>query len=396
MIKYVIYKNSGGLVCHIKDSEGQESYIQSYSKFDAFLKVLNRSEYSVIINGKDIILKNNRRTVIVKNADITLNDKSLSELKDNIEDTINRKGFTNVSSKDGLNRKVTRKNKHVGKKVKIIVLIILGTLIAINLAYFCKSDSLACKNDSTKTITEIYDQDNNKTIGLAEKSVLPDIKDKEEDIEIFTLDFEDLSDTDKAKNTKENYYDIIDKYAKKFGLDTNLVLGIATQERGAHSSKIDEGGGIGLMQIQYSVWINQTVSYYELNESTNTYEKKSITITDEMLKNVDTNVEIGCIILQNCLIYSDYNIPIAVQMNNMGYGTLKKILKEYADDRGLTEKEVLDNPEDSGWLDYRDEYSGDPDYLENINKWILDNEFTVTNVLTGEQVSIKFDNSKTM
>ncbi len=395
MIKYVIYKNNGGLVCHVKDSEGQEFYIDSYSKFDAFLKVLNRSEYNVIINGRDIILKNNRRTVILKDADVTLGDKYLSELKENIEDTINRKGFTDVSSKDKLNKKVTRKNKHVGKKIKIIALIILGTAIVINLAYFCMNESLAYKEDSTKSVIDTYEQDNS-TIGVVEKSILPDIKDEQnDDIEIFKLDFDELSNTDKAKSTRENYYDLINKHAKRFGLDANLVLGIATQERGVHSSEIDTGGGIGLMQIQYSVWINETVEYFELNESTNEYEKKSLTITDEMLKNVDTNIEIGCIILQKCLLYSDYNIPVAVQMYNMGSGTLNKILKEYAGTRGLTEEEVLDNPEDNGWLEYRNEYLGDPDYLENVNKWIIDNEFTVTNVLTGEQVSIKFDNSKT-
>ena len=343
----------------------------------------------------DIILKNNRRTVILKDADVTLGDKYLSELKENIEDTINRKGFTDVSSKDKLNKKITRKNKHVGKKIKIIALIILGTAIVINLAYFCMNESLAYKEDSTKSVIDTYEQDNS-TIGVVEKSILPDIKDEQnDDIEIFKLDFDELSNTDKAKSTRENYYDLINKHAKRFGLDANLVLGIATQERGVHSSEIDTGGGIGLMQIQYSVWINETVEYFELNESTNEYEKKSLTITDEMLKNVDTNIEIGCIILQKCLLYSDYNIPVAVQMYNMGSGTLNKILKEYAGTRGLTEEEVLDNPEDNGWLEYRNEYLGDPDYLENVNKWIIDNEFTVTNVLTGEQVSIKFDNSKT-
>ncbi|MBR4230649.1 MAG: transglycosylase SLT domain-containing protein [Bacilli bacterium] len=201
------------------------------------------------------------------------------------------------------------------------------------------------------------------------------------------LEFPDESDTNKAIKCKELYYDIIMKYSHKYGLDPNLVLGMATQERGIHSSEIDSGGGIGLMQVQYSVWVNQQISFYELNEETGKYEKKTMTITDEKLRDVETNIQIGCLILQDCLINSHYNIPIAVQMYNMGLGEIYNMLDNYRATKGCSRSDILDNPEDIGWLDYRISR-----YLEAINKWIYDNNYTVVNVKTGEVINIEFTN----
>ena len=201
------------------------------------------------------------------------------------------------------------------------------------------------------------------------------------------LEFGDLSETDKAVKAKTLYYEIIKKYSHKYGLDPNLVLGMATQERGVHSNEIDAGGGIGLMQVQYSVWVNNSVNYYELNDDTGEYEKKTMTITDEKLRDVETNIQIGCIILQDCLLNSHYNIPIAVQMYNVGIGEIYKMLDKYRATNGLSRSDILDNPMDSGWLDYRIS-----NYLEAINQWVYDNWFTVINVKTGEPVSINFTN----
>ena len=201
------------------------------------------------------------------------------------------------------------------------------------------------------------------------------------------LEFDDLSETDKAIKCKELYYDIIKKYSHKYGLDPDLVLGMATQERGIHSNEIDSGGGIGLMQVQYSVWVNNSITYYELNDETGEYEKKTMTITDEKLRDLETNIQIGCLILQDCLISSHYNIPIAVQMYNMGIGEIYKMLDNYRATNGLSRNDILDNPKDTGWLGYRISR-----YLEAINKWVYDNNFTVINVKTGEAVSIEFTN----
>ena len=200
------------------------------------------------------------------------------------------------------------------------------------------------------------------------------------------LEFDDLSETDKAVKAKSLYYETIEKYSHKYGLDPNLVLGIATQERGVHSETVDAGGGIGLMQIQYSVWANQSITYYELNEETGLYEEKTMTVTPEKMAALDSNIQIGCMILQNCLVYAHYNIPVAVDMYNKGIGTLWKILDGYAAEKGVSRSDILNNPADTGWLNNRSTY------VKAINQWVFDNWFTVINVKTGEPVSFNFTN----
>jgi soluble lytic murein transglycosylase len=206
------------------------------------------------------------------------------------------------------------------------------------------------------------------------------------------LEFDDLSETDKALFAKENYYNTMVKYASKYGLDPNLVLSIATQERGVHSDMIDNGGAIGLMQMQYSIWAGKPITYYELNSETGNYERHRIDcITDDMLKDEEWNINLGCMYLQECMITSKYNIPLAIQMYNMGCVSIDNIVKMYANDSGKSASDIYNNPEDIGWLNYRDTQKGDPNYLEHVNDWADSNSFNVVNVFTGEKVSMSFD-----
>lgn len=208
---------------------------------------------------------------------------------------------------------------------------------------------------------------------------------------VVYLNFRDLSDTEKAQKAKDNYFDIIKKYAYKYGLDPELILSIATQERGVHSSSIDKGGAIGLMQIQYNVWKNETIVYYEQNEETGAFEKKKMTITRDKLEDVDTNIQIGCLIFQECLRNSKYNIPIAIQMYNMGIGTMNRIIDRYAYSNGIKRADVYNNMSDIGWTKYRSGYSGDPKYLEHVNEWTFDNTYVVYD-LDNNPISVQFTN----
>ena len=66
----------------------------------------------------------------------------------------------------------------------------------------------------------------------------------------FDFEFEDRSQSEKANKTKELYYNIIDKYSKMYGLPTNLMVAVATQECGVHQTTRSAGGGFELFQIQ--------------------------------------------------------------------------------------------------------------------------------------------------
>ncbi len=180
------------------------------------------------------------------------------------------------------------------------------------------------------------------------------------------LDVGVQSDSEKLNYVRENYGDIIEKYSSVYGLDANLVTAIATQERGRHSAIIDSGGAIGLMQVQVSVWDGKTIKAY--NYKTN--EVETINITLEKLKNVDFNIRVGCAILQEYLNVMNDNIIAAIQSYNMGPGSVRKIINNYANSCGKTYEEVLDDSSDTGWLEYRNSsYAGDPDYVEHVIRY---------------------------
>lgn len=164
----------------------------------------------------------------------------------------------------------------------------------------------------------------------------------------INMSFEDRTSSTKAESCKKNYQDVISETAKMYGIDPQIMLAIATQERGTHSSEIDKGGGLGLMQIQYSVWINQDISAY--NYETN--EKEILHITDSNIRDLETNIKIACMIYQGCLNNMHYNIPAALQAYNWGYGGAMSKISKYAMDCGKTSASVLDDYQDTSWLKY--------------------------------------------
>ena len=148
------------------------------------------------------------------------------------------------------------------------------------------------------------------------------------------------------------------------------------------------------MQIQYNVLINKTLTVYELNEATGNYEQRELTITDDKLVSVDGNIRVGCAVLQYNLLENNYNIPVAIQSYNMGSNAVQTVISRYANDYGMRLEDVLNNPSDMGWINYRNSYGivGDYNYIENINSWVDNNSYTVIDVRTKQPVSFTFTN----
>lgn len=182
---------------------------------------------------------------------------------------------------------------------------------------------------------------------------------------ISNLQIEDETESEKANKTKELYYDIIEKYANMYGVLPSVILAIATQERGVHSDTIDQGGAIGLMQVQASVWDGKDLEVY--NYDTNSKEKIHITLDN--LRDVSFNIKVGCAIFQNYLKQMKGNYPLAIQSYNMGPSSVNKILNAYCLSCGKTYDEVI-NSDDLGWLSFRNSsYPGDSFYLEHVLRY---------------------------
>lgn len=190
-----------------------------------------------------------------------------------------------------------------------------------------------------------------------------------------------LSDSSKAVKTRNLYKDIIEKYANMYGLDSDLMCALATQERGVHNNEIDSGGAIGLMQIQVNVWNGNDLVVYNNSLKSN----ETIRITTDKLKNVDFNIKTGCAIFKDCLKQMKGNYVAAVQCYNMGQGTMRKILNNYSYATGKTVDEILGDPSDLGWLNYVNRsYAGDPNYVKNVFRYYNGDEFNAPEIIESK------------
>lgn len=308
--------------------------------------------------------------------------------------------------KEFKNKKVNRKNLFSRKKVFTIAVgsaFIIGTILT---GIVTKDDNSSNKTENpTKDIVSVIDelpkndfdftiiesQNNNSTSNIPKKTPSVSLADEElppkeipqnENNEDITLDtnlteeeimnemffpeysfdfkYEDRSKSDKANKTKELYYDIIDKYAKIYGLPTNLMVAVATQESGVHSSEISPGGGFGLFQIQVGSgwsWAGKQLTAYNFekgqNETVTVCLNSSNCIDKNMLGDLEYNVKIGCMIMSYNLNMNNYDFIVTLQANNSG-NKVREIKKHYGED----------------WVNHRDGLPGDPAYLEHVLSYI--------------------------
>ena len=280
--------------------------------------------------------------------------------------------------------KVKRVNKFNGKKV-------IATLVTI--AILATGVSLAINSISKKTqetepstlvsseYTEKQEQTETEAPTTEEETIKEVIYDQY--IDITT---EDSVGDEKYTWCKEHYYDIIEKYAKMYGIDPELAFAIACQERGYHSEEVDEKGGLGLFQIQIEGrfnWDNKDVTAYNFE----TQSMESYTIHKDEIRNVDANIKAGIMIFQEALRRNDYDVARALQEYNFGYGNMQEVLKEcYGEDAG-------EGKTDLDWLNYR--YiikNGDQLYIEHVLRFAPDGiVFTITR-RDGTTITVQFNN----
>ena len=208
----------------------------------------------------------------------------------------------------------------------------------------------------------------------------------EENIYKIKLNYECDNLNEKAIFVKNNYSDEIKKYSEMYGLDEKFMIGLATQERGEHSSTIDEGGGIGLFQVQYNVWVDKEIISY--NYLLDNYE--TVTITDQMLREIDGNTKIACMIFQNNFYLFYNNLMGAALGYNSGPTSANEVFNAFYNDTKIEAEKALKNYDNYDWLNYRKFSSvGDSEYVENIMRYIGENEkFTFMN---SEKEKIEFN-----
>ena len=362
-----------------------------------------------VIDAKRIVKHNNQlflnyqgENVIIKNYDsVSKNMYAASIFEPMISSCpcfIDKDNLDKVKKEDKSRLKIKREKKYDKKKIAASLLV-AATLGVTTFGFTSDHDK---NNDNVKKVKEVKAkaytvQMVGSTAGAVEKTVkdaIPLAKEqpkvaeakeepkkeekavllKEEPGQTIYIDYDDRSETTKAKNAHK-YEDVIDKYADMYGLDGKLMLALATQERGEHGTVMDAGGATGLMQIQNSVWRNASLTAY--NFDTNSWEK--IVVDESKLSDLNYNVKVGCMIFQNYLNHNDCNVLQTIQSYNMGVNAVGRVVDQYAKDNNISAGSVRKHQDDLGWTSYLDSIPfGDRNYLTNVLSYC------------GDKCSLKF------
>lgn len=183
-----------------------------------------------------------------------------------------------------------------------------------------------------------------------------------ENSELLELDIEENTQNEKYLYCKNNYGDLITKYANMYGIDPKIAIAVFTHERGYHSDVMDSGGAIGLCQVQLDVWDDKDVKAF--NFETNSWE--TYHIKEENIKNLEQNIKAGVMILQESLRQVSYILLQGVQNYNYGLGNLNVAFRQ----SGLNANE-LNEQNNKEWMQYRDLIKGgDPLYIEHVFQYV--------------------------
>lgn len=300
---------------------------------------------------------------------------------------------------------LSTKAKHVGA-------LVVASSIALGVASFKSNKVQAKNNDMTVTSANVlddmhdlsgsYTMNNNPNFNIHdyENIMIPEddveILDTTPTLDVPTEDSEKQQEavtstyTDKAElnleyesraytdrnllvRNNEDAMAAIKKYANKYMIDENLVMAIASQERGTHSQTMDDGGGLGIMQVQVAVHPDGSAFSTVINDNGNIKKSQFVYHHNEYIT-LDGNIEAGCALLQYYLNYFNGNMAMAVYAYNSGQGPVNNAIVAYASETGLSYESIMANKSDLDWTKYLDrEY-----YLPAVLSWLDTDNLTMS------------------
>lgn len=305
---------------------------------------------------RDKMLKKNTNK---KDTTKKFNDKDIEKLATN-----KKKKLTG--------KKVNRKESKVIVPQKVAIAVVMGAIIGVGGVKLSNNNENKRREPTDISYEEVKNSDDVDVITYDDGDMYDYKEEVENDTNSNYLEFDYYSDSDKkiSNNDIENtlrYKDIFDKYGHEFGIDSNLLIALATNESsGIHDIDYDNPD-IGIMQIEWSVWLNKKVKAYNYEKN----EFDSLIITNDVIESLEGNIKAGTMILQeninktvrygydDKLINASDILPYSLQRYNMGVGNMQKLLRMGGD-----------------WKDNRNEITaGDSKYFEHVLAYLklLDN-----------------------
>ena len=298
-----------------------------------------------------------------------------------------KKGKTrkfNLYNKTEDNMKIKRIHKNIGKKIAAISLAtamaLTGTIIA-KTNQKKNNDSEVVKgqyivtdyennnsnySDYLESIKYEEKEQNSNNTSVTPKNEISNMIEKKE----FHFSYEDRTSSENIDNVNQ-YDDIFEKYANMYGLDSKLLKAIACQESGGnHYENLGNGPAEGIMQIEKSVHIGETITAYNFETKQNDYFE----ITEDNIQDIDFNIRIAAMDLRNAIEAFNYNIPQGTQAYNFGIGGMNQVLANCCRNIGEKQSNLENDPTNNSWLNYTESIGiGDSEYIAHVFSYLKDN-----------------------
>lgn len=378
------YMDTDGFLSACIHKDGKVKRITDFDKLDKLINICKK--HGIEVKGERLIKR--AAPKITKEYDGYIKRIKRLRILGNIKD----------------NMKLSFKNIGLGKKIAAMAL--AGTITVTSVALIDKQDVKAQDEGLQKEYYGTYiDEDsenNNQTIiiddGDNEINVImdeytsPDQATQLDQMfqeEAFHFSYENRVNNECYQNAMR-YEDLFEKYANMYGVDKNLLIAIASQESsGDHYNHLEGGPAIGIMQIEKSANLNQTIEVYNFDLG----RKESVEITLDKLQDIEQNIKIGAMLLRYSIVYSDYNIPIGIQNYNFGFGNMGKVLQACSINENVSEDSLRNSQTNNSWLEYRNTVSaGDPQYIEHIFSYIPNNSKITIKDTEGNNYSVLIQN----
>ena len=283
------------------------------------------------------------------------------------ENTIN-KFF--VKDKDKINKIMKKNNTFEKKAIAVGVSVVLalsgatGLLLANNEGV--KLDKDTSKTHDGKKIESISEEKNDKNTLKVGNDVY--------EVEDTTFTYDDYTNTPKYLEVKSKYENLCNEIGTKYGVSPELLLAMITQESG--------GIYTNLMQVEFFNCADEVLTVdnfvtgekdsFVLTTDKTKYDSSITAIDPDMFEDSYYNVTIGCVLLQKVAKDLDYNVAMAIQGYNYGIGNMHTILNNASKDLGVSVESLIADKEGKSWLKYRNIKAGDPNYLENVGRYLKD------------------------
>lgn len=191
---------------------------------------------------------------------------------------------------------------------------------------------------------------------------------------IAHVDFKLTDDLEKKNYAYDNFHEIVEEAAQRFGMSPNLPMAMLTQESGGKEQN--------LMQIEFDQWKDMRLKAF--NFETNSYDYFVLTDTPEEYKDTPyttisrsdlldpkINIEMGCVIIRKSAEMVDYHVLAGVQCYNLGVGNMETVLAETARNTGQDVRDILSDQTNTSFVEYTDIPGvGDKDYLSHVFQFL--------------------------